>query len=343
MRSLAVRLLAAAVVLAAAPLSASAQEVTTLRFNRWVPATHHFHARILVGWAERVEQATKGRVKIEFTPASLGAPARQFELAATGVVDLAAGNQSYTPERFLASRVAELPFLGDSAEALSVAQWRVQEKFLHKADEYKGTKLLALFANGASELFTSRKEVTSLNDMRGLKIRGTPGVGTEVANAMGVVQVSAPITEVYEMLSRGIADGALLSPDSAKSFQLDRSLKYQVKVPAGLYNSAFFLVMNEGKWNALPKDIQQAIMSVSGEAMSREAGRIWDDQQRMANEAFAASGMKTRVLEGADLEELRKRLAPIEDAWVREVAARGVDGKAALAELRREAAAYRKP
>ena len=323
--------------------SASAQDATTLRFNRWVPLTHHFHARILVGWAERVEKATQGKVKIEFTPASLGAPPRQFELALSGVADVTAGNQSYTPERFVASRVAELPFLGDSAEALSVAQWRVQQKYLYKANEYKGTKLLALFDNGASEIFTTKKPINALADLKGQKMRGTPGVGTDVANALEVVQVNAPITEVYDMLSRGVADGAFLSPDSAKSFQLDKSLRFQTRVPSGLYNSAFFLVMNEGKFNALPKAVQDEIMSVSGEPASREAGRIWDDQQRMANEAFAKSGMTLGKFSDADLKEIHRRLAPLEEAWIKEVAAHGVDGRAALAMLRQEAASYRKP
>jgi TRAP-type C4-dicarboxylate transport system substrate-binding protein len=333
-------ILTAGLVLFQAP-PASAQDTTTLRFNRWVPVTHHFHARILAGWAERVEKATQGRVKVEFTPASLGAPARQFELAVSGVADLTSGNQSYTPERFVASRVAELPFLGDSAEGLSVAQWRVQERYLEKANEYKGTKLLGLFNNGASEIFTTKKPIKSLADLKGLKIRGTPGVGTEVANALEVVQVNAPITEVYEMLSRGIADGALLSPDSARSFQLDRSLRFQTPVPGGLYNSAFFLVMNEAKWNALPKPVQEAIMSVSGEAVSREAGRIWDDQQAMANAAFAKSGMQLARFSDAELNDIRKRLSPIEENWLKQAAERGVDGAAALAMLRRESA--RKP
>src|SRR6476620_5593979 len=87
--------------------SAWAQEPVVLRFNRWVPPTHHFHTQIMVPWAERVAKATDGRVKIEFTPASLGAPARQFELALTGVADITAGNQTYTPERFILSRSLE--------------------------------------------------------------------------------------------------------------------------------------------------------------------------------------------------------------------------------------------
>ena len=66
-----------ALVLVALGLTAgapsSAQEVT-LRFNRWGPPTHHIWARMMSGWIEQVEKVSQGRVKIEFTPASLGPP-----------------------------------------------------------------------------------------------------------------------------------------------------------------------------------------------------------------------------------------------------------------------------
>lgn len=326
-----------ATVLASAGLanSADAQEIV-LRFNRWVPATHHFQTRIMGVWAERVATATKGRVKVEFTAASLGAPSRQFDLSLTGVADLTAGNQAYTPERFVVSRIAELPFLGDNAEALSVAQWRVQEKYLYKANEYRGTKLLAVFNNGPSEIFTTKKPINTVADLKGLKLRTSLGTGTEISTALDIVQVSGPITDAYEMLSRGIADGTTLAPDSIRSFQLDKSLQYQTRVPGGLYNSAFFLVMNEAKWKSLPPDIQQQIMSVSGETMARESGRVWDDQDRMANEQFAHSGMKTMTLSDSALKELKTRLAGIEETWIKQAEAKGVDGRAALEMFRRE-------
>jgi TRAP-type C4-dicarboxylate transport system substrate-binding protein len=294
-------------------------------------------------WADAVERATNGKVKVEFTPASLGAPARQFDLALTGVAHITAGNQTYTPERFVASRVAELPFLGDSAEALSVAQWRVHEKHLQKANEYKGTKLLTLFNAGAYEIYTSGKPVTSVAELKGMKIRVPAGTGTEVANALEVVQVSGPITEAYEMLSRGIADGALLSADSIHSFQLDKTVRFRTPVPLGLFNTAFFVLMNEAQWNGLAPDVQAAIMSVSGENFARQAGRVWDDQNRIAIEHFAKTGMKTSEFRESALADLKKRVAPIEENWIKQVTARGIDGRAALDMMRREAAAYRKP
>lgn len=327
-------------ILSAVGAAAQAPEAV-LRFNRWVPPTHHFHARIMAPWAERVEKATGGRIKIEFTAASLGAPPRQFDLAATGVADITAGNQTYTPERFVASRIAELPFLGDSAEALSVAQWRVHEKYLAKANEYRGTQLLTVFNNGPYQIFTTKKRIEAVDDLRNLKFRAAGGTPTEIAKALEVVPVGAPITEAYEMLSRGIVDGTFLPPDSIRSFRMDKFLEHQTRIPRGLFNAAFFVVMNEKKWAALSKDNQAAILSLSGEAFAREAGRIWDDQDRLANAEFAKSGMKIAAASPAFMAELTKRLAPIEEAWIREAAKRGVDGRAALDMFRREAASYK--
>ena len=297
----------------------------------------------MVDWAERVEKATNGHVKIEFTPASLGAPPRQFELALTGVADVTAGNQTYTAERFVLSRIAELPFLGDSAEALSVAHWRVQQKYLSKGNEYKGVKLLTVFNNGPYQFFSTKKPITSVADLKNMKMRMPAGTGTEVAKALDIVPVAAPITEAYEMLSRGIVDGTTLPSDSIYSFKMNKFLAYETKVPLGLYNAAFFAVMNEAKWNSLSKADQDAIMSVSGESFAREAGRIWDDQDRIANEAFAKSGMKVSTASPEMVKELHAHLKGIDEAWIKEADAKGVDGRAALEMFRREVAAYKRP
>ena len=333
----------AGVLLAAVPIDdASAQETAVLRFNRWVPPTHHFHARILAPWAERVQHATAGRVRIEFTPASLGAPSRQFELALSGVADITAGNQTYSPERFVLSRAVEMPFLSDGGEALSVAHWRAQERFFAAANEYKGTKLLAVFNNGPVQIFTAKKPINSVQDLQSLKVRAPGGLPTDVAKALGAVPVAAPITEAYETLSRGIVDGTFLAPDSVRSFNMHKILGYQTVVPLGLYNSAFFVVMNEAKWNALKEMDRQAVMSVSGEALAIEAGRIWDDQDRMANEEFAQSGMKIGRAEGAFAQELRARLKTVEEDWIKLAAQKGVDGAAALRFIRDEVAGYKR-
>lgn len=321
---------------------AEAQETVVLRFNRWVPPNHPLHTRIIVPWAERVESATSGRVKITFPPASLGTPARQFDLAATGVADLVVGNQTFTPERFLLSRVAELPFMGDTAEAISVAHWRVQKAYFDNTlNEYKGTKLLAVFGLAPIQIFTARKQVNVVADLAGLKIRAPAGIGTRVSEALGVVPIGAPPTEAYDMMSRGIVDGTFTSSDTVKSFQIGKFLKFQTKVPKGLYNAAFFVVMNEAKWNALSADDKAAVEKVSGEAMARHAGRVWDDEVSTADDVLRREGMTITTATPGMYQELHSKLDPLAEEWIKEAQARGVDARAALAAFRKIAAEYK--
>ena len=323
--------------LAAALGAGPAAAQTTLLFNQWVPRTHHYHTRIMKPWAERVEKATKGRVKINFTTASLGSPPRQFELALSGVAAIAAGNQSYTPARFQIAMFAELPFIAHNAESLSVANWRITKTMiLPKKDEYKGTKLLTVFSNGGAMIFTRTVDVKALADIKHLKLRAAGGLPTEVARRLGGVPVGAPITEAYQMLSRGIVDGTLLPPDSINSFRMNKFVKHMTRLSQGLFSSTFFVVMNQRKWDALPKADQAAIMSVSGEDFARRAGRVWDDQDQKALAVFRKGGMHIRQADAALEKALHQRLAPIEANWVAAMAKKGIDGKAILAALRAE-------
>ena len=88
---------------------------------------------------------------------------------------------------------------------------------------------------------------------------------------------------------------------------------------------------------------QDAVESVSGESFAREAGRIWDDQDRMANEEFAKTGMKISTASPAMNKELHERLKNIDEIWIKEANAKGVDGRAALEMFRREVANYKRP
>lgn len=326
-------LLAAALAMASWT-SASAEVL--LRFDRWVPPTHHFHTEIMVPWAEEVEKVTEGRVKVEFTSAALGPPNRQFDLALNGVADVTASNHGYTATRFPLTEMVELPFVGDQAEALSVAWWRVYQKHLSKADEHRGVKLITLFVNGPGHLFNNKRPITALEDVKGLKLRVQGGVTSAIANRLGAVTVAVPATQVYETLSNGVADGAFFASDSYRSFKLEKLLTHVTKFPGSLFTSSFFVVMNQKKWDEIsPKD-QQAIDAVSGEVFARKAGAVWDRYDAMANKLMEENGIKQVVAEGELLASMKEALAPIEAEWIAKAEKQGVDGAAALKALREE-------
>jgi TRAP-type transport system periplasmic protein len=335
MRSVVISL---AAVLGAQAATAHAQ--TVLRFNRWVPPTHHTQTQMMGPWAEEVDKATQGRVKVEFTQASLGPPPRQFDLAATGAADIAFGDHTYTPGRFLVTKMVELPFTGNRGEALSVAYWRTYSPLPQAAEEHRGTKLLSVFTHGPASIMTSKRPVTSIGDLSGMKIRVPGELTSRIVSLLGAVPVAAPTTQVFDMLSKGVVDGSVYNIDAYKNFRLDKHINNITTFDGGLYNISFFLVMNEGKWNAIPPADQAAIMKVSGEAFARRAGRIWDTEDVASLELARKNGATVMRADAAFEQAVRQRTAVLREEWLRDVKAKGLDGEKLLAELQREYRAY---
>ena len=122
----------------AANTSASAQTVLTA--STWVP---HTHALTLTQqqWCALVEQKSAGKLKCNLLPRPVSAPPGTFDAVRNGLVDLSYTVQGYTPGRFVTTQMAEFPFLGDAAEATSVAFQRVYAKTPAMQDEHKGVKI----------------------------------------------------------------------------------------------------------------------------------------------------------------------------------------------------------
>lgn len=323
-------------------MAASASAETTLTVSSWLPPFHPIVKNMIVPWGEQITKATNGNIKIKVLAKPLGAPPAHFDLAKNGLADITYGVHGYTPGRFHLTQIAEGPFLGDSAEAVSVAYWHIHEKFLAKADEHKGVKLLGVFSHGPGVIYNSKVPADSVGALKGLKFRVGGGLINEISKAMGVVPLSAPASKSYEILSNGVADGIMFPAESPKSFKLTKLLKYATKVPGGLYNTSFFLVMNQARWDKLSDADKKAIESVSGEAFAHLAGKAWDAADAAGYEAMKADGMQVMDAPAAMVDELKKIADPIVDAWAEDATKkRGVDAKAALAALRAEAAAFK--
>ncbi|HEY7687811.1 MAG TPA: hypothetical protein VH835_03920, partial [Dongiaceae bacterium] len=191
--------------LAAGAAASPAQAQTTLTYSSWVPPTHHLTIW-QANWTKEVEKATGGRVKFNSLPKAPAAPPGTFDAVRDGLVDLSYVTASYTPARHILPLMAELPGAGDTAEINSIAYSRIHWKHFHKAGEYKGVKLLAVFTHGPGQMFT-KKPVGGIADIQGLKIRTGGGIAEAVANALGASAFVKPAPESYELLKSGVADG----------------------------------------------------------------------------------------------------------------------------------------
>lgn len=129
------------------PVAANAQKMLA---STWMPQTHEI-SRTMMDWAKEVERATDGRVTFQLLPKPASTPPGSFDAVRNGVADLSFTVHGYTPGRFVLTQVAELPFLGDSAEAVSVAYQKIYEKHFAHLGEHQGVKVLAVFTHGPGD------------------------------------------------------------------------------------------------------------------------------------------------------------------------------------------------
>ncbi len=234
----------AASAFAVASFGNGAKAETTLTLSSWLPPKHPIVANMIVPWIKEVEAASNGNIKIKILAKPLGKPPAHFDLAKDGIADITYGVHGYQPGRFLLTKAVEMPFLGDSAEATSVAYWRIYKKHMEQANEHKGVKVLGVFTHGPGQMYNAKRPITKLSDFAGLKIRVGGGVVNDVTKAMGVTALLKPAPSSYELMSSGVADGTFFPKESIKSFRLTKLVRHATLVPGGLYNTSFFLVMN---------------------------------------------------------------------------------------------------
>src|SRR5262245_2866670 len=321
---------------ALAVMSWPAAAQTTLTMSSWVSPSHLLTRDVLAVWGQQVEKATNGRVKLQMLPKHPSAAPGTFDAVRDDLVDVSYVTASYTPARHVLPLIAELPGGGTTSVINSVAYSRIHWKYLQQAGEYKGVKLLAVFTHGPGQMFNTKRPITKVEDLAGMKIRTGGGIAEEMARALGASAFVKPAPESYELLSSGVADGTFFPLESIISFKLGSVIKYATLFPGGFYSSSFGFFMNEDKWNKLSKQDQDAINSVSGEALAVLAGKAWDATDAAALEEMKRVGIQISTPSAEFVKEVQERAKSINDKWVKDATAKGVDGAKVLAEFREE-------
>jgi TRAP-type C4-dicarboxylate transport system substrate-binding protein len=319
-------------------VSVTASSQVVLTTSSWLGPNHTL-SQTQAKWCDEVRNATQSRVRCNILPKAVVAPPGTFDAVRDGLADLSYSVHGYTPGRYVSTLMAELPFMGDSAEASSVAYQRIYQKHLAALGEHKGLKVITVFTHGPGIVFNTKRAVTSLADMQGLKFRVGGGMVNEVGKAMGVNVTLKPAPESYELVSSGVMDGVFFPAESIESFKLEKLVKHKTTFPGGLYNTSFAFVMNEGTWNKIPKADQDAITKLSGEYAARMFGRGWDNVDRRGNAFMQANGVVSTQAGKAFVEEVKGKTASLEAKWIADAKAKGLSNpEQVLREYRAEVA-----
>ncbi len=311
--------------------TAMAQDVT-LRLHQFLPPPAPVPAQILKPWAQNVEEASGGRIKIQhFDAMSLGGrPPELMDQARDGVVDLSMTVVGYTPGRFPRTEVFELPFMMTNPVATAAAYWEMVETDW-QSNEYKDVKVLGAWVHGPGQIHT-QNGVSSLEDMKGLTLRGPTRIINDLLGELGAEPVGMPLPAIPEAISKGVVKGTVIPWEVTTAIRLSELVENHTEFSGdeALYTAAIVLVMNKAKYEALPDDLRAILDAESGAKLSTFATQVMWDMDAPAKAIAEAAGNTVVVLDDAEVARWKAASEPVVSRWIADMADKGIDGAALI-------------
>jgi TRAP-type C4-dicarboxylate transport system substrate-binding protein len=322
----------------AAAIAIAATSSTTAFAAEFEFKLHHFlspkapaHTKMLEPWAQRIMDASDGRVNIEIFPAMTlgGKPPQLPRQVRDGVVDLAWIVNAYAAGAFPRTEVFELPGVhqGDSS-AVNKAMHSMYEGELSK--DFRGVVPMFQHVHGGQALHMVSDLIRSPADLAGKKIRIPSRTGSWVIEALGASPVQTSVGEIPVALSKKVVDGAMIPWEIIPPLKIHEQTKYQIEGPSGkrLGTTSFSVLMNEARWNSLPADIQKIFNDNSGADWHDEVGKFWDGAEAFGIKVAVDSGNEHIQLSEDEWAVFEETVAPVVDRWIAEMTEKGIDGQA---------------
>ncbi len=187
--------------------AATASAQVTMKLAHYAPETHPAHLAAKQ-FAARVEERTKGQVKITIFPANtLGSPPEQLEQVKLGAIDMGLPTQGALDKYQKAFAAVMLPFVFDDlAHAHRILDGPAMA-WLAPLAEKEGLILLANWEWGFRNLTNNKRPINKPEDVRGLKIRVPPEIQLEATmEALGGIVTKIAFPELYLALAQGVVD-----------------------------------------------------------------------------------------------------------------------------------------
>lgn len=320
----------AGVVIAAGMLFAPAANAQTeLLINNYLPPKHPFQTQIVAPWIEDVVQATGGSVKPVLSAAAVGPPPKNWQTVTKGVADVVVLANLFQPQRIQLPTIAEIPLNSGSSEKTSMALWTTHERFFAAANEYDGAVLVGSFSLTPNVIHSGDKPITTVDDLKGFKLRAAPGITTNLLSELNAVPVASGPGEIFGLVSKGVVDGVAVPAHGLRAFRIMPHIKATTIIPGGLSNTTFSMLVNKDKWDSLTADEQAKVMSVSGARISGKGPNI--DKIADGNlKALQDEGGQVVQASPALIEAIGKYAATLEAQWLETANAKGIDGPAAM-------------
>jgi TRAP-type C4-dicarboxylate transport system substrate-binding protein len=261
--------------LALCTLAGTANAQTSILYGSATTPTSAQNAHGTVPWLERAGKATNGAITYDLQAGgAIVTGETALSALRDGLVDGAGIIATYYPSDLpLNSLISNFAFLGGDPRATSGA---IAELTLidcpQCAAEFKSWNVVP-FGPYATDPYSlaCRKEVTDLDDLKGLRVRVSGSAWSRLAEALGMVPTDMAVGEIYEALQRGTVDCTFTGLSLLDTLSLGEVAKFVIDIPVGSLFTPANLALNADFWRDLPQDQKQALIESAPYAVAETA------------------------------------------------------------------------
>jgi tripartite ATP-independent transporter DctP family solute receptor len=257
---------------------------------------------------QQLKDETKGRLGVRVYPnGTLGSEKDTIEQLKIGGLDMmrinAAPLNNVVPETI----VPCLPFVFRSKEHMRATLDGPVGDAILAAMEAQGMVGLAFYDSGARSVYTARKPVKTLADLKGMKIRVQQSdLFVAMVEALGANPTPMPYGEVYTGLKTGIVDAAENNFPSYESSRHFEAAKYYVMTEHSMAPEV--LVFSKKIWDALPEEDRKLIRKASKDSVP-VMRKLWDEREAKSQAVAEKAGSQIVQLENK--KEFIEAMAPV--------------------------------
>jgi TRAP-type C4-dicarboxylate transport system substrate-binding protein len=308
-------------------------DVTELVYATPYASTHPFSLADRT-WMDFVEERSNGtlRIRPSWSGALLSSEHSMLELR-HGVADIGLITPIYVKGGTHLIRIQSGFYVGAETVEQQLALYRCLEASSPQyAVELEGLKVLAVQGGALPGIVTTRKQVHSLADLQGMRIRA-PTELLSVLQALGADPVNMPMGEVYSALAKGVLDGVVAPLDTFRALHFAEVADYYVdmKIPRGAYPGR---ALSIARWNELSAAHQQVLeesIAVWEQALIDTNAQAQDDGLAVARE----DGVTFTALPAEEQEQFDALYLKVSEQNAAGLARYGIDGNAVFAQSRR--------
>jgi tripartite ATP-independent transporter DctP family solute receptor len=289
---------------------AQAQAVKLTLGHGAAPANPRHEAA--VKFAEVLKARSGGRIEVQVAhSAQLGDDAAMVTALRTGALDFSANSQGAVSAAVPEYAAFGMPFLfGSAAQAFKVLDGPLGKELAERSAD-KGMVVLGYWDNGIRQMTNSKRPITKVEDVKGLKLRVPPDATlVDIAQALGADPQQIKFSELYVALQQGVVDG-----QENPLANIHASKLYEVQKYLALTNHQFQMtpfLMSKRSWDKLSEADRKAVQEAAAEATALQRRLSAEADEKLLAD-LKSKGVQVSTV---DKTAFAKATEKVDDKWL---------------------------